>query len=207
MRPPRHALWVHRRAVAGSSPLSSWPPRRQKTTNQWSWNRLPVLITSWLTNPNQFLLQGEPVTKSSCSYAHEGNGTTHSHQDNTFIPHLLASNTAASGLVADLQAWSNLAGLHIENVPPLYSAPGGPPTLHPLLFTQLWTGGNASSCSQQEMAHYPVSVPKTEHYYPIQTRSVRPHHWDIPIDSNLNMVSIVITACLRCSFANSTVED
>jgi hypothetical protein len=143
----------------------------------------------------------------SRSYAHEGNGTNHSHQYSTLIPHPLASNTATSGHGADLQAWSNLADLHIENVPPLYSALGGPPTFHPLLLTQLWNSGNTSSCSQQEMVHYPVAVPKKGHYGPTQTQSIRPGHWDLPIDSNLNTVSIVITACLRCSFANSNVKD
>ena len=54
--------WGHETA-AGSSPSnptlhsqSSWPLSRQKTTNQWSWNLLPVPVTSLLTNPNQFLL-------------------------------------------------------------------------------------------------------------------------------------------------------
>jgi hypothetical protein len=126
----------------------------------------------------------------SRSYAHEGNGTNHSHQYSTLKPHPLTSNTAASGHGADLQAWSNL---------------GGPPTFHLLLLTQLWNSGNTSSCSQQEMVHYPVSVPKNGHYNPTQTQSIRPGHWEI--DSNLNTVSIVITACLRCSFANSNIKD
>jgi hypothetical protein len=71
----------------------------------------------------------------------------------------------------------------------------------------MWNGGSASSYSQQEIVHYPVSVPKKEYYYPIQTQSVRADHWDLPIGSNLSTVSIFITACPRSSFANSNVKS
>ena len=114
----------------------------------------------------------------SRSFIHE---TTYSRHYDTFVPHLLTCNTAVS---ANLQSWSNLADFPIENMPPLYCAPSGPSTFHPLLPTQLWNGGNASSYSQLEMVHHPVSAQNSAHYtYPQCARS---DHWDLPIDSQLN---------------------
>ena len=126
----------------------------------------------------------------SPSSTHKRHESTHSHHYNTFVPHLLTSNTALSGHPANLQSWSNFADSPIENIPPLYHAPGGPLILHPLLPTQLWNGGNASSYSQLEMVNHPVSAQNNKRYtYPTR-QCVRPNHWDLPIDSHLNRVPL-----------------
>ena len=123
----------------------------------------------------------------SRSFTHKRHATTHSHPHDTFVPHLLTFNTALSGHPANLQSWSNFADFPIENMPPLYYAPDGPPTFHPLLPTQLWNGGNATSYSQLEMVHHPVSAQNNRQYtYPTQDQSVRPDHCDLSIDSHLN---------------------
>ena len=124
----------------------------------------------------------------SRSFAHKRHGTTHSNHYDTFVPdHLLTFNTAAPGHLANLQSWLNLADFPIENIPPLYYSPGDPPTFHPLPTTRLWNGGSASSYSQLEMVHHPISAQSNEHYtYPTQAQYLRPDHWGLPIDSHLN---------------------
>src|SRR5258706_1225108 len=116
----------------------------------------------------------------SCSFTHKRHGTTHSHCHDTFVPHISTFNTAASGHLADLQSWLNLADFPIDNMLPLYCAPGGSPT-------RLWNGENASSYSQLEVDHHPVSAQSNGHYtYPTQAQCVRSDHWDHPNDSHLN---------------------
>ena len=129
----------------------------------------------------------------SRSFTHKRHGTTHSNHHDTFVPdHLLTFNTAASGQLADLQSWLNLADFPIENIPPLYYAPVDPPTFHPLPTTQLWNGGNASPYSQLEMIHHPVSAQSNGHYtYLTQAQCVGPGHCDLPIDSHSNRVPML----------------
>ena len=137
------------------------------------------------------------VTESSRSFTHKRHGTTHSNHHDTFVPHLLTFNTAAPGHLADLQSWLNLADFPIENMLPLCYTPGDPPTFHPLPTTRLWNGGDASSDSQLEMVHHPVSAQDNGHCtHPTQAQCVRPGHWDFPIDSHLNRVPIRSPRCL-----------
>ena len=154
----------------------------------------------------------------SHSFTHERHGTTHSNHHDTFVPdHLLTLNTAASGHLANLQSWSNLADFPIEDIPPLYYTTGDTPTSHLLPATQLWNVGNTSSYSQLEMVHHPVSAQRNGYYtYPTQAQCFRPDHWDLPIDSHLNRepmrpprhlgtipVSILISPRIRLSFEDS----
>ena len=184
--------------VARSSPSTLIVNMTFQPQSQPPEDNQPVVLEP-LTNTShvsidQPLLTPAPrwaVTESSRSFTHKRHGTTHSNHLDTFVPHPLTFNTAASGHLADLRGWLNLADFPIENIPLLYYAPGDPPTFHPLPTTRLWNGGDASSYSQLEMVHHPVSAQDNGYCtHPTQAQCVCPDHWDFPIDSHLNRVPI-----------------